>query len=343
MPWTTGRGAAWCATYRAYTKQQSELLLRITWGGSGVPHSRALRRREMRARDPRSCARRGALDDIRAPRAEAIPSRSLEACVRLHPRCRRPAMLVRALAHCTRPTKDATTAAAVSLGSARHARESSPTNRRSIGRPTLPLSRVRASRAYRFGRPVHLKGAIDISRSHRRRTCTRASGGRSCSRDTVAYPTFRWSLHTARPIPDYPDVLAHVGHHLLRRRLELGLQQKEAAKILGTGAWNLRNWETGRHGIQNWYYPKVIRFLGYNPLPAATTRGQEVRRERLSRGWSRRRLGREAGVDEATVRRIEADTPRVALKPLQGVLRTLGIDRAELATPRTCPRSSASG
>jgi hypothetical protein len=144
-------------------------------------------------------------------------------------------------------------------------------------------------------------------------------------------PYYRWSLATARPIPGYPDALEHLGHHLLKRRLDLGLQQKQAAKILGTGAWNLRNWETGRHGIQNWYYPRVIQFLGYNPLPSAATQGEAVRRERLTRGWSRRRVGREAGVDEATVRRIEADTPRLARKPLQRVLRTLGIERADLA------------
>jgi transcriptional regulator with XRE-family HTH domain len=139
-------------------------------------------------------------------------------------------------------------------------------------------------------------------------------------------PFYRWSLTTAKPISGYPDTLEHVGHHLLKRRLDLGLQQKGAAKILGTGASNLRNWETGRHGIQNWHYPKVIRFLGYNPLPAATTRGEAIRRERLSRGWSRRRLGRLASADEGTIRRIEADTPRVGRKPLQRVLTTLGID-----------------
>ena len=146
--------------------------------------------------------------------------------------------------------------------------------------------------------------------------------------NTVSLPFYRSSLTTARPIPGYPDTLEHVGHHLLKRRLDLGLQQKEAAIILGTEAWNLRNWESGRHGIQNWYYPRIIEFLGYNPLPAATTRGQTVRRERLARGWSRRRLGREAGADEATVRRIEADTPASARKPLQRVLRTLNLERA---------------
>ena len=138
-------------------------------------------------------------------------------------------------------------------------------------------------------------------------------------------PFYRWSLTTAKPIPCYPEVLEHLGHHLLKRRLDLGLQQKQVAKLIGTGAWNLRNWETGRHVIHNSFYPRVIQFLGYNPLPQAETRGQAVRRERLSRGWSRRRLGRAAGVDEATVRRIEADAAGLARKPLLRVLKALRI------------------
>lgn len=142
-------------------------------------------------------------------------------------------------------------------------------------------------------------------------------------------PFYRWSLTAARSIRGYPGVLEHLGHHLLKRRLDLGLQQKEAAEILRTGAWNLRNWETGRHGIRIWYYPRVIHFLGYNPLPAPTTRGRMVSRERLTRGWSRRRLGREADADEATVRRIEADKPGLARKPLERVLRALGMNPAD--------------
>lgn len=145
--------------------------------------------------------------------------------------------------------------------------------------------------------------------------------------DTVAYPTFRWELRAARPIPGYPDALEHLGHHLLKRRLDLGLQQKQAAEILETGAWNLRNWESGRHGIHISYYPRIIQFLGYNPIPPAATRGQAVRRERLSRGWSRRQVGRQAGVDEATVRRIEDDRPGISRGHLARVLNALGVTR----------------
>jgi transcriptional regulator with XRE-family HTH domain len=138
-------------------------------------------------------------------------------------------------------------------------------------------------------------------------------------------PFYRWSLTTAKPIPGYPRDLRHVGDHLLRRRLDLGLEQKEAAKRLGTGAWNLRNWETGRHGIEVRFYPAIIAFLGYNPLPDPHTHGDAVRRERVALGWSRKKLAKVAGVDEATVKRVEADTPRMAKKPTAAILRALSL------------------
>lgn len=142
-------------------------------------------------------------------------------------------------------------------------------------------------------------------------------------------PYYRWQLSATKPIPGYPNRLEHVGHHVLKRRLDLDLQQKQTAHILGTNPWNLRNWETGRHAIAIRFFPAIIAFLGYNPLPEPRTRGEAVRRERVIRGWSRRRVGRQAIVDEATVRRIEADTLHLARMPLGRVLRVLGINWSE--------------
>jgi hypothetical protein len=137
----------------------------------------------------------------------------------------------------------------------------------------------------------------------------------------------------AKPIPGYPIELRHIGDHLLRRRLKLGLQQTAAARMIGTGAWNLRNWETGRHGVETRFLPAVIRFLGYCPLPVPRNRGDAVCRERMSRGWSRKRLARVARVDEATIRRIEENTSRLARRPLIAVLGALNIDSQVLKAP----------
>jgi transcriptional regulator with XRE-family HTH domain len=57
-----------------------------------------------------------------------------------------------------------------------------------------------------------------------------------------------------------------LGDHLRRRRLELGLYQKDAAAKIGVTTSSVWNWE------HNWtidprYIPRVIKFLGYNPIP----------------------------------------------------------------------------
>jgi transcriptional regulator with XRE-family HTH domain len=67
----------------------------------------------------------------------------------------------------------------------------------------------------------------------------------------------------------------------------------------------------------------AIRFLGYNPLPSPTTNGERVARARIARGWSRKRLAAAASVDEATVRRIEEDAPRLARRSVGAVLAAL--------------------
>jgi transcriptional regulator with XRE-family HTH domain len=128
-------------------------------------------------------------------------------------------------------------------------------------------------------------------------------------------PFYRWSLAVPRRIPGYPAALEHIGHHILRRRLDLGLEQKEAARQLGVHPGGLENWEYGRTTPADRFMARVIRFLGYNPAPEPTTLGASVAYERIARGWSRKQLAAHAGVDESTVGRIEEDAPRLARRP----------------------------
>jgi len=98
---------------------------------------------------------------------------------------------------------------------------------------------------------------------------------------------FCHTLTTCTPKRGYPKQLNHLGDHLRKRRLDLGLTQQEVATQLGVNKDSIRNWEAGRNKVELRYYPLLFAFLGYNPLPEATTRGEAIRRERVSRGGYR--------------------------------------------------------
>lgn len=116
-----------------------------------------------------------------------------------------------------------------------------------------------------------------------------------------------------------------LGDHIRKKRLDLDLTQKEIARRLGTSSCTVRNWEKGRTSVALRYYRKVIEFLGYNPLPKAQTQGDAVRRERLARSWSHRHLASISGVDEETVRRLEANTPNMTKRALVRVCKALDL------------------
>ena len=142
-------------------------------------------------------------------------------------------------------------------------------------------------------------------------------------------PYYRWSITGERPRPGYPKELKTLGDHLKRRRLDQGLTQKEAGEQLGVSPGSVQNWETGGTSIEVRYYPVLIEFLKYNPLPPAETLGQAIRRARLSRGWPRKRLAAECDVDEVTVKRIELGTPGMMTRSWKVVCDALGIPSSQ--------------
>jgi DNA-binding XRE family transcriptional regulator len=57
-----------------------------------------------------------------------------------------------------------------------------------------------------------------------------------------------------------------LGGHLRHRRLQLGLYQKEVAERLGVASSTIWKWENG-WTVDLRFIPRVIKFLGYNPIP----------------------------------------------------------------------------
>ena len=80
--------------------------------------------------------------------------------------------------------------------------------------------------------------------------------------------------------------------HIKRRRLELGLYQRQVAEIIGVRESTIYNWERGVEP-ELIHMPAIIRFLGYNPLPippADDPLGQ-LRHYKMSNGMDFVRLG----------------------------------------------------
>lgn len=94
---------------------------------------------------------------------------------------------------------------------------------------------------------------------------------------------------------------------------------------LGVTAQTLRNWELNLTKVQIRYYPNILALIGDVPNDASLTLGARCRAQRQKRGLSAKRLALLAGVDEATIRRLEADTPRMARKTVAKILTHLEV------------------
>jgi len=64
----------------------------------------------------------------------------------------------------------------------------------------------------------------------------------------------------------YPESLTTWGDHILKRRLDLKLFQKEVAEILGVNVTCIYNWENHRSKPRKQYFRKIEEFLRYKPV-----------------------------------------------------------------------------
>jgi transcriptional regulator with XRE-family HTH domain len=91
-----------------------------------------------------------------------------------------------------------------------------------------------------------------------------------------------------------------LGEHIKKRRLELTLSQKQAAKRLRVNPWTVLNWEKGHTDAPIESMPAILLFLGYDPFPVPVTLPERMLAKRRAMGWSIREAARHLGVDEGT-------------------------------------------
>jgi transcriptional regulator with XRE-family HTH domain len=104
---------------------------------------------------------------------------------------------------------------------------------------------------------------------------------------------------------DYPRCPQTLGEHLKRRRMDLGLIQREVAQTIGVNTASVWNWENGyvEPGLR--FIPAILMFLGGDPCPIKGSIGDQLVWFRQGRGWSQKHLAKELKVDPSTLSRWE--------------------------------------
>jgi transcriptional regulator with XRE-family HTH domain len=115
------------------------------------------------------------------------------------------------------------------------------------------------------------------------------------------------TLSAKKPLEKaYPTELLTIGHHLRKRRLDLGLRQRDVAYLLCVDTTTVTNWEKNRTTPTLRCTPRIIEFLGYNPRSGNDdTVGWRLLRYRKSRGTTQQELAGQIGIDPATLRKLE--------------------------------------
>jgi transcriptional regulator with XRE-family HTH domain len=94
-----------------------------------------------------------------------------------------------------------------------------------------------------------------------------------------------------------------IGDHLRKRRLDLGLLQREVAEQIGVTKCTIHYWETNRVAPGLRFRPRILKFLGYDPFAETDggTLAEEITRHRQKLGLSRKRLAKLLGTDPSNL------------------------------------------
>ena len=92
-----------------------------------------------------------------------------------------------------------------------------------------------------------------------------------------------------------------LGDHIRRRRIMLGLWQKEVAKMFGVDNKTVINWEKNVTSPTAQSYPAIMEFLGYCPIQYHQSLGDRIRLHRIHLGYSQEQFSNILGIDECTL------------------------------------------
>ncbi len=110
-----------------------------------------------------------------------------------------------------------------------------------------------------------------------------------------------------------------------KKRLEMGLMQKEVAEQLGVNTWTILNWEKGHTAPSIESIPVIVQFLGYDPFPQPTTLSQHLLAKRREMGWTIKEAARVLVVEPTTWRNWECGQMILYRKHRALIARMLGL------------------
>jgi len=96
-----------------------------------------------------------------------------------------------------------------------------------------------------------------------------------------------------------------LGDHIRKKRLELGLFQRDAAEQIGVDPTTIWNWESHKSSPQVHDRPRIIEFLGYDPSPEPSTLAEKLLAARTDNGLTQKEMAKRLGVDPTTLSRLE--------------------------------------
>ncbi len=106
------------------------------------------------------------------------------------------------------------------------------------------------------------------------------------------------------PHPAYPKELNTLGDRIRKRRLDIGLRQKDVAVAIRVSELTVNGWERNRYSPRLSHLPQIISFLAYTPPPFDKMPDNVVDRIRLYRlthGLNQEKFAKLIGMDETTV------------------------------------------
>lgn len=92
-----------------------------------------------------------------------------------------------------------------------------------------------------------------------------------------------------------------LGKHLRARREALGVSRRDLAATLNVCSNSVLNWERDRQIPEIQFWPAVIAFLGYDPLPAPANVVDRIEAQRRRLGWTYKQVAAFIGMGAHTL------------------------------------------